>query len=349
MTIARKEIVSEGVIGIYHCISRCVRQAFLCGIDAYTGKSYEHRKGWIRNRLQHLAEGFAVDIFAYAVMANHLHVVIQNRPDVAENWSDEEIALRWLKLFPAYNNFDDPDEIQNAATKLARNEERILELRKRLSSVSWFMRCLNEHIARRANNEDECKGRFWEGRFKSQALLDESAVLACMAYVDLNPIRAGIAATPETSFFTSVHERIMSRMIKQKSEFTGNTDLISYGENPVDIERKDPADWLTPFSDEADKDQSSTLNMSLDEYLNLVDWTGRWARGEGKASIPGHIAPILSRLNVEAESWTDTVRGYGGLFRRAVGRIDSMVKAANNVGLRWFCGMKSCARSFSAA
>lgn len=324
MPIARKEIVNEGSIGIYHCISRCVRQAFLCGKDAYSGKSYEHRKEFIKNRLKQMAEGFAVDVFAYAVMSNHLHVVLRNRPDVAEDWTDEEVAYQWLKVIPAGIRSDSQIELKYQISRLALDKERISELRRRLSSISWFMRCLNECVARQANREDKCKGRFWEGRFSCQALLDESAVLTCMAYVDLNPIRAGIARTPESSQFTSVFERITSRRLGKNS-------------------------WLTPFIDEAGKTQSPVLDMRLDEYINLVDWTGRHIRDDGKSGMPAHLSPIMTRLSIDEDSWTETVQGYGNLFHRSVGRFDSMLKAARASGLRWFHGMKSCAQAFSPA
>ena len=191
---ARSHIVPPDEVGVYHCIARCVRRAFLCGVDPLTGRYYEHRKEWIRERLELLASVFAIDICGYAVMGNHLHVVLRVRPDLVRGWSDEEVALRWTRLCPPRNPATgekmEPSECD--LNMIVSDPARLAVIRQRLSSLSWFMGRLSEPIARQANREDECKGRFWEGRFKSLALLDEGAILACSIYVDLNPIRAGI-------------------------------------------------------------------------------------------------------------------------------------------------------------
>ncbi len=214
---ARCQIVEPAAVGIYHCINRCVRRAFLCGQDPLTGRSFEHRRTWIRQRLETLAGLFAVDVLGFTVMANHLHLVLRIRPDLADRWDDETIARRWWQLFPQCRDEDgDPATPEPHELRALRADPMLLaERRGRLASLSWFMRCLSEPIARRANREDGCTGRFWEGRFKCQALLDEAAVLACSIYVDLNPIRAGIAATPEVSEFTGAFERIAARQAER--------------------------------------------------------------------------------------------------------------------------------------
>ncbi|WP_199405245.1 transposase [Corallincola holothuriorum] len=206
MTRPRSELVSPADTPYYHCVCRCVRRAFLCGEDRFTNTDYSHRKQWVLERLALLGEVFTIELCAYAVMSNHYHLVVHLNPKRAESLSDTEVAERWAKLFTW------PIMVgRYLAGKLTTDAEKqvaidiIQQWRERLSDISWYMRCLNEHIARKANEEDKCKGRFWEGRFKSQAILDEAGLLACMTYVDLNPLRAGVVDTPEQSVDVSIH------------------------------------------------------------------------------------------------------------------------------------------------
>ena len=210
MTVARRTIVFDETESSYHIVTRCVRRAYLCGTDRLSGASFEHRKGWVKTRLQELGGIFGVDICGYSVMSNHLHIVIRTRPNIWKGWSNMEVAKRWWQLFPRRRNNDgspaEPKEEELAV--ISADQERLAVLRHRLGEVSWFMRCLNEWIARKANKEDDCKGRFWEGRYKCQALLDDASELACMAYVDLNPMRAGMAKALEECSFTSILQRL---------------------------------------------------------------------------------------------------------------------------------------------
>ena len=191
----------------YHCISRCVRRAYLCGADLVTGFDFEHRRQWIVDRIRLLCSVFAVDLCAYAIMSNHYHIVIRINADEVDQWTDEEVAKRWMQIFSGpllMHRYLTNADLTTAELKCV--ADLFVTWRERLGDLSWFMRCINEPIARMANAEDHCTGRFWEGRFKSQALLDERALLACMAYVDLNPIRAAMAKTPEQSDYTSIQE-----------------------------------------------------------------------------------------------------------------------------------------------
>jgi REP element-mobilizing transposase RayT len=203
-----EQFVCEEVC-IVHAVQRCVRRAFLAGVDHATGKDFSYRKEWIRRRMESLASVFGLDVLSYAIMSNHMHVILRNRPDVVAGWTDEEAAIRWLKVFPGRRMEEylaEPTE--NEVQTLVKNPQRMAEVRKRLSDISWFMRSLAEPIARMANRQDECTGRFWEGRFKAQRIVDEAGLLACAMYVDLNPVRAAIADTPESSLHTSAYDRI---------------------------------------------------------------------------------------------------------------------------------------------
>jgi hypothetical protein len=204
MTYARAHLVNAENDGFYHCISRGVRRAWLCGSDPYTGQNFDHRRQWIEEQLFHLAKLFCIDVFGFAVMDNHYHLVVRIRPEQCQELTDEEVASRWVQI-PGKRS---RSKISEAKKNLLADEERLAKSRERLGSLSWFMRYVNEPIARRANEEDGCKGRFWEGRFKSYALLDETAVLAAMTYVDLNPWRANMVEEPEHAPHTSVGQRV---------------------------------------------------------------------------------------------------------------------------------------------
>ncbi len=320
MTRPRSQIVSLADTPYYHCISRCVRRAFLCGEDRYSGKNFDHRKHWLVDRLTLLGEVFAIDIAAYAVMSNHYHVVLHVDQACSRSWSRDEVIHRWLRLYKG-----DPSvhcylrgELQSEVE--FRQLDRIVEIwRGRLADISWFMRCLNEYIARRANKEDDCTGRFWEGRFKSQALLDEAALLSCMAYVDLNPVRAGICESLDESEFTSIQARIH----RVASEHDDATEC--------------PIPKLMPFGDGLERDREPpALPIGLRDYVELVDWTGRIARADKKGFIPPETPSALSDLKLNKAQWRtlaleiqqEAITMFNGLDKLATKERSRAEKAA---------------------
>ncbi len=212
MTTPRSQLVDADVPMYYHLISRCVRRSWLCGRDSHTGRNFNHRKDWLRNRLFHLARYFSVQIDAYAIMSNHFHLVVYYDPTASQTWSDEEVARRWCEAFP--RNVVSCDAEGAALARLIQHEqilvhpEELARARRCLGSLSDFMKHLKQPIAWRANREDRCTGHFFEGRFYSGALLNDAAVLAAMAYVDLNPIRAKLAKTLEACRDSSVFQRL---------------------------------------------------------------------------------------------------------------------------------------------
>ena len=353
---ARRELVREGEVGIYHCVQRCVRRAFLCGLDELTGAAYDHRREWIRDRLEELARIFSADVYGFAVMANHLHVIVRVRPDLAALLGDEELARRWWRLCPKRRERDgrpaEPTarELETLLEERGGGEERVKALRDRLSSLSWLMRCLAEPIARRANREDRCTGRFWEGRFKSQTLLDEQAILACSIYVDLNPIRAGTAETPETSAHTSAKERIDARQARLKLE--------ALAEQAAATSTSEQAKLVAEAGGEAMRDRwlceigpatGYLPSLNLDDYLQLLDVTGRQIQAGKRGFIEGQLHPILERLQIDVEHWVETVTGFGRWFRRAAGTARRLCEEAARAGRRWLQGIGYARQAFAAA
>ena len=345
MTQARSQQISLEDTPYYHCLSRCVRRAFLCGEDHATGENYEHRKTWVVEKLKELSEVFALDVCAYAILSNHYHIILHVDAEKAKSWDQDEVIARWRKLFGGGVLIE--RYLAGQCTTRAELDQvaEIVEVwRTRLMDISWFMRCLNESIARQANKEDHCKGRFWEGRFKSQALLDEQALLACMVYVDLNPVRARICETPEASDFTSIQQRL-----KTYQEKVAENQAPAYAKTgKFDNKEASCANvQLKAFTGGF----NTQKGIPFDEidYFELTDWTGRAVHPKKKGSIPEVLPALLTRLGVSQENWLETVTSYEKHFSDFVGEAASMKAAGASRGRKWLRGLRACQRLFSTS
>jgi len=383
----RAEQFDPAEISIVHVVQRCVRRAFLAGVDPVSGKDYSFRKEWIRRRMEALASVFAVDVLSYAVMSNHLHQILRNRPDVCAQWSDEEVAIRWLRVFPGRRleeHLAEPTD--HDVQQLCRDKERLAEIRKRLSDISWFMRALAEPIARMANRQDQCTGRFWEGRFKCQRIVDEAGLLACSMYVDLNPVRAAMADSPESSPHTSAYDRAKAERGSQIPSAAFDLKPIPRAEagrrireTPVEelrkqrkAKRRQPTGrrirrdgWLSPLT--LDSKTLSTepqphsgglrssdkgfLNLSWQDYWRLLRWTAR-QRAEGlKEKVPRSLSKVLSQIGIDVSMWRDLVWNWQKYFGHSscVGRPESMREHAAQTGRHHHRGQARVAGCFAPA
>lgn len=371
----RSQIFNPNEVAILHCVQRCVRRAFLSGVDAYSGKDYSYRREWIRQRIEKLASVFGIDVLAYAILSNHLHVVLRNRPDIVASWSDRQVALRWLQIFPGKRieeQLGDPTTTDVEA--LANDPERLQVVRSRLSDISWFMRALSEPIARLANQQEKCTGCFWEGRFKAQRILDEAALLACCMYVDLNPIRAAMAETPSTSKFTSAYDRIeasQGEMIQSSAAMMQTIRQDEAGKllrqcTPEQLARRRKASrqrkgalvkrdaWLAPLTlnprisgpavhkEGLRASDKGFLSLEWEEYLSLLIWTGRQGRPDKRGKISKEYAQVLSRLGISADMWCELVWNFKRYFgkSRGAGSPDRMREHAVMHSLSFQPGQK---------
>ena len=332
MTKPRSTLISLSDTPWYHVVCRCVRRAFLCGNDGFTGQNHDHRRGWIVDRFRQLAGVFAIDVAAYAVMSNHYHLVLRIDAMRARSWSKEEVLRRWTQLF------DGPvlvqrllagkgDEMDQAT--LVAIDEWTEAYRSRLCEISWFMRILNESIARQANAEDKVSGHFWEGRFKSQALLDDQAILTAMAYVDLNPIRAGMAETPEESDHTSVAERMValkpSRNSAKRAVSRGQPAAANSPPGITSISARGrethlaalPLQPLLPF--DGTGRLRAAIPFSFEDYLELVEATGRSLHPNKRGLINERVPELLQRLEIDPERFIDCTTDLMKQFGSAIG------------------------------
>ncbi len=322
MPKARKHQISLEATPYYHCVTRCVRRAFLCGLDIATGQCFEHRRKWLEERILFLAQVFSIDVAAYAVMSNHYHVILHINKNKNLNWTNQEVCARWHQLFKGTlltQKFLRGESL--ASAEQAAVDNKLAEWRENLGSISWFMRLVNEPIARQANAEDQCTGKFWEARFKSQALCDEKALVACMAYVDLNPVRAKLAKTPEESEHTSIKRRIER----------------SRG-------RQDPSNSLMPLAGDR---RDSGLPITLPDYLELLEWTGRIIRDDKRGAISDAAPALLARLSIQPKYWLFLTVHFESKLKGLVGCAFRLKQAAEKLGYQRAPGLGICKTIFS--
>ena len=324
MPQSRKTQICLAQTPYYHCISRCVRRAFLCGKDIITGKSYEHRREWVEKKLLFLSEVFAIDICAHAVMQNHTHLVLHVNSLVAEQWTTKEVITRWHKIFKG--NFLTKAYLANH--KLTKSQTLAIEqlanqYKHRLISISWFMRVLNEGIARAANKEDGCTGRFWEGRFKSQALLDNSSLLACMAYVDLNPIRAGIAKSLQSSEYTSIRMRINSALKGAQPK-----GLMKFSSNNRNI------------------DKTNQIAFKLDQYIHLLEESCKSLNQKKAFTMKELPKTIFIKFGSLENHWLKLISNFEDLFQGAVGTEVSKTKYHSRLNHKRRASISNCEQIF---
>ena len=325
MPIPRHFLVDDERPSAFHVISRCVRRAFLCGDAA------EHRRAWVTELIRQATGAFAVDVLSYAVMSNHLHIVVLTDPERSRSWSPAEVATRWAAAHPRTAADGSPQAWSAAEiAEKATDPVWIETIRKRLRSLSWFMKNVKERLARRANRDDGCTGHFWEGRFQSVPLLDQAAVIAAMVYVDLNPIRAAMAETPESSDYTSVQARCCARQEHRVAQL-----VPTLATTPTTAES---GLWIASIL-RATIDQRDgcafTAAITLDDYLTLVDVTGRIVRGDKRGAIPAHLAPILDRLRIDLDAWLALMRSGGHFGIGSFGALASRVREALRRGAKW--------------
>jgi hypothetical protein len=313
------------------------------GKDPLTGIDHSHRREWVVDRLKLLVANFAIDVGFLATMSNHLHLILRASPRLVQRMGSFEVARRWLRVYPGKRVLDgrwiEPTEEQVEA--LAQDKERIAVLRKRLANISWFMSALSEYVARRANLEDDTDGRFFSGRFRCREITSDGGLLICGMYVDLNQVRAGEVETPEASQHCSVWYRIQAR---QSAALTSGQPA--------------PDGWLAPLTLEPDQldeipsagpDRASDkglLPLTLDQYLRFLDWAGRELRADKRGAIPGDLAPILERLELEADEFLDALGKLAHTFPRLVGPVKDLAERAQEVGRKWLHGVGAAAKLF---
>jgi len=280
-----------------------------------------------------LSTYFCIEVLAFAVMSNHWHCVLRNRPDLVKAMSNREVAIRWLSLTyrkkTAKNPHGRPTEAEINAT--VHDPTRMAEIRSRLSDISWFVRLLCQTVARKCNIEDECSGRFFEDRFKMNRLDDEADVLACMAYVDLNPINAGVTdSLNDPDWQVSIGERL--RCLEDDDKAVDSSSWLAplelaeevNGQKVVVANELSPEELARQNQEQATK-RLGCLPMSLAAYERLLWHLALESRPELQASYSLKAeklrgTPTLRGQEINIEKLRETIAKYQQRCNSSLGK-----------------------------
>lgn len=318
----RRDIVNAAEVGVYLVSSRTVRRAFLMGKDPVTGQDRSYRQRVIEKRLEDLATVFAVEVLDYSTVDNHCYVVVRIRPDLVRAWSDQEVARRWLRVNRSMLKLE-PEPSQEMIARFVGDEKRLARGRMALSSLSEFMGCLKQPIAREANMRDRASDNFWGGRFESVPLEDETAVAACGSYVNLDPILArraeGLGRAEHTSAFLRLQDELASGDREERSGWL----------QPVTVETSEVCEQGVLTGRRASND--GFLRMTFQEQREVIESLLNFentVHNSGNAHLHPELPAVMERLGVSAEHWSDTVHTLRIRFQRELRIMARMIEEA---------------------
>jgi hypothetical protein len=343
MMTTRSETFNPLEMATLNCVSKCVRGQYLMGKDRRSGKDFDYRREWVESKVAALAKSFAIDVITISIMATHYHLQLRNRPNQVASWSDKEVIRRVCRIFPS--KFErlgvrggEPTPAQ--LRQFVSDKPFVQEMRVRLSDTSWFMRQLNQHIAARANLEDGVTGHFFESRFRSRVVTDDLGVLLCSLYIDLNPIRARVAETPEESKWTSAYRRIKGAKARKRGTATAARwdGFLCPISTRGDGQGRKFGYCKAGSESGARASDIGVMEMTLEAYLELLDWSGRQLRRDKRGKISADAPPILARIGLDGSGLVGMLEDFENLFHVAVGSAASMVAFGFSIGRKWLQG-----------
>ncbi len=296
----RSERIPVGTAGIWHITSRCVRRERLLEAPG--------ARAWLADRLAAWLDVLAVDLLGYALMGNHFHLVLRTRPDVAKGWSVSEVRQRWAALRavadgrPAtVGSTPKAGPWEAGDTALARAE---------LSHPGVMLKAVKEGLARRLNLQTGATGHVWEGRYHDVALIDAGGVLAALVYVDLNPVRAGLAPMPGVSVFCSARHRRAPDLTAEDAALAGRLRVLE-GHPLLDGEGQHQGSW----------------SWTSGQVADLTEATAQALR-DPQASLPAWAEALLPRLGIRRSAWAEGMAVGGSVTGNVLGSWQSRRRAS---------------------